>query len=766
MNDKNREVIVLALEKINEFCNGNLDAEEIYEEFSSSNKSSNEKLLNILKILSNNQINQHEILQEAMMSLEKTTPQQCLLKFLRRIDKNMGSHNYQFSTPNSNSTRIYDFSTPEILENLKEKIHAVASTSICRSQQNCSISNQLNISNPLTPSSSPSLFSFQKNRRKDAAQWFNLDIKEVDTQINIVAVPISTQEMILLNDIIFSLLGIRGTYIIPEEIKTSIGILEISFKVSDQIQKSLRDVTHEILPLGCYYYNIQNFIENVRFINCGQVLESLTATLRDLLHDYCLLISQLEFQHISGMLTVHKLHFYLRPTIKTMETLHKVINDITANSLTGGQILTLLYDKVNYLSGDEQTQKFITELLKRASLPYMNILYLWITKGIIDDPQNEFLIEDNEIKSRDETPENYSTDYWEKRYTPRRERIPRFLEKCSDVILRTGKYLNVIRQCGKKIDSGNLDRFHLFCPTSQMYMNIILEAYEFASKILLDVVLKENDLMGHLISIKKYLLLYQGDFITQLMDACEEELIKNVDTILPVKLENLLGLTLRLSSAKNDPYKDNLHCDILPVNLVTQMGKITHKLDECWSPENKIELTGIECFILKFDVKWPVSLVLNQFAISKYQMLFRQLFYCKHVERQLCIIWKENTTAKKFSPHTANLYRGAFTLSQRMMNAIQNLEYYMMIEVIEPFWHDFITKIKNKIENVDAVLIAHSNFLDNCLRNCFISDAVLLLGVTQLCQICLKFCEFLQVPIRPVGKGQLKQNVFYGLYDS
>lgn len=58
-------------------------------------------------------------------------------------------------------------------------------------------------------------------------------------------------------------------------------------------------------------------------------------------------------------------------------------------------------------------------------------------------------------------------------------------------------------------------------------------------------------------------------------------------------------------------------------------------------------------------------------------------------------IWKENTTAKKFSPHTANLYRGAFTLSQRMMNAIQNLEYYMMIEVIEPFWHEFITKIKN-----------------------------------------------------------------------
>lgn len=80
--------------------------------------------------------------------------------------------------------------------------------------------------------------------------------------------------------------------------------------------------------------------------------------------------------------------------------------------------------------------------------------------------------------------------------------------------------------------------------------------------------------MGHLMSVKRYLLLHQGDFITQFMDACEEELAKNVDKVLPMKLENLLGLTLRLSSAKNDPYKDDVHCELLTYNLVTQMSKI------------------------------------------------------------------------------------------------------------------------------------------------------------------------------------------------
>lgn len=47
-------------------------------------------------------------------------------------------------------------------------------------------------------------------------------------------------------------------------------------------------------------------------------------------------------------------------------------------------------------------------------------------------------------------------------------------------------------------------------------------------------------------------------------------------------------------------------------------------------------LTGIEAFVFNYDVKWPVSLVINRKAIACYQMLFRHLFYCKHVERLLC----------------------------------------------------------------------------------------------------------------------------------
>lgn len=46
-------------------------------------------------------------------------------------------------------------------------------------------------------------------------------------------------------------------------------------------------------------------------------------------------------------------------------------------------------------------------------------------------------------------------------------------------------------------------------------------------------------------------------------------------------------------------------------------------------------------------------------------------------------------------------YRQAFSLRQRMLDCIQHLEYYMMIEVVEPNWLKFI----NKMSKVSDLLI-------------------------------------------------------------
>jgi gamma-tubulin complex component 2 len=131
-------------------------------------------------------------------------------------------------------------------------------------------------------------------------------------------------------------------------------------------------------------------------------------------------------------------------------------------------------------------------------------------------------------------------------------------------------------------------------------------------------------------------------------------------------------------------------------------------------------------------------------AIKKYQMIFRQLFYFKHVERVLCRIWIANSNAKRFSPNAAEQYRSAFALRQRMMNAIQNFEYYMMIEVIEPNWHMFSENL-NTVKTLDEVIAYHQDFQDQCLKNCMLMDVDLLKTIIHLCNVCIRFSEFIEV---------------------
>lgn len=94
--------------------------------------------------------------------------------------------------------------------------------------------------------------------------------------------------------------------------------------------------------------------------------------------------------------------------------------------------------------------------------------------------------------------------YWECQYTIQSDRIPRFLENDADIILRTDKYLNVIRQCGKPISPPAGNSKLEFSAMTHKHSAFIKQAYHNASETLLQLFLAENNLMGHISSVKRY----------------------------------------------------------------------------------------------------------------------------------------------------------------------------------------------------------------------------------------------------------------------
>lgn len=574
--------------------------------------------------------------------------------------------------------------------------------------------------------------------------------------INCAALPISRQEQLIVDDLIYCVIGVQGDYIIPQFIANSENdFASISFKISDQIDVSLRNIVQDILPMASHFSVVQKFTQWSSKAN-NQILQALSEILQNILNDYRVSVTQLEKEHSKHILNLHKLLYLVRPNMQALHILSELVERIIKSDLKGGSILSLLFDEITLQTGDQMSQKMLIELTERASTPYIEMLERWVLKGVIIDPYNHFFISDNGYELGNDQliyMEDYDTArYWEYQYTIQNDRVPRFLENDADIILRTGKYLNVIRQCGKQILPPTGTSKLVFSAMSHKHSTFIKQAYHIASKTLLELFLNENNLMGHISSVKRYFLLQQGDLITQFMDASEEELSKNVDKVTPVRLDNLLQLIVRLSSAKHDPCLEHLFCDLFTMNLMEQMNKID-EIGKSDTPgrnpdgkngtSNNLDLTGLECFAFKYSVQWPISIVLNQWVLSQYQMLFRLLFYCKHVDRQLCKVWIQNIEISKNKTVEKDRWRTAFALRQRMLNAIQHLEYYMMIEVIEPNWHNFLEKMEG-VHNIDEIIMIHQDFLHSCMQNCMLHYPRLLQSLMNICGICLRFCKIVR----------------------
>jgi hypothetical protein len=82
------------------------------------------------------------------------------------------------------------------------------------------------------------------------------------------------------------------------------------------------------------------------------------------------------------------------------------------------------------------------------------VSYLILTQGMIRDPFDEFFVSEGDRLAglgSDSGEFVASDDYWEKRYKAEEDKCPSFLKKVETEILKAGKYLNVIRQCGKDL---------------------------------------------------------------------------------------------------------------------------------------------------------------------------------------------------------------------------------------------------------------------------------------------------------------------------
>jgi gamma-tubulin complex component 2 len=268
--------------------------------------------------------------------------------------------------------------------------------------------------------------------------------------------------------------------------------------------------------------------------------------------------------------------------------------------------------------------------------------------------------------------------------------------------------------------------------------------------------------------MRRYFLLAQGDSIGSFMDSAEEELGRLADpkaglslslaarggreVVSLQRLRSLLELSLRVSSASavsadKDPARERLTCRLEGQRLISRLEDVHLAAQAATSAPHhqgrrrrrrEGELRGHDAVVFDVAVPWPVSLVVSGESLDKYQMLFRHIFACKHVERKLSQAWTALQACKELSLRRELAM--AHTLRGRMHHFVRNLVYYMTVEAIEPRWREMLAAVSD-CSTVDEVAAAHSGFLDMCLKECLLTSFDVLKSLERLIALCSLFAD-------------------------
>ncbi|KAF7936619.1 uncharacterized protein EAE97_007985 [Botrytis byssoidea] len=623
---------------------------------------------------------------------------------------------------------------------------------------------------------------------------------------------LEVQEAAILEDLLFVFMGYEGQYIRfgkgYDPLIEKDRLAGPSFRILPGLDPSLQDLTTTMLKMATNYGATEAFVEVQSREEFGAVNHALCAAMRKLLQDYLILIAQLETQFLTNpSFTLHVLNLHTLPTSHMMLQLSSLAHEILKrNSMLeedeedgdgmddfenileslreggdlglgnipgkkickGGSVLGLITKRLETMSGDPAARSLLTSLLRDASRPYMVMLNEWLHHGSIKDPHAEFLVREQKSIKRERLEEDYTDEYWERRYTIRDTDVPPQLEGVKDKVLLAGKYLNVVRECGGVDVSKEVKDVPRSFDDNRFLENVN-SAYAHANESLLNLLLTAHSLPARLRSLKHYFFLDRSDFFSYFLELGNSELRKPLKAVNTSKLQSLLDLVLRQpgSVAAQDPFKEDIKVEMNDISLTNMLTRVVNisgieqgeSLQTPAQPvtENDKAAVGFTSLQLDYSVPFPVSLVISRKTVWRYQALFRYLLSLRYLEQQLVTCWQTHNRAATWSHKSSNRNlelwkRRVFTLRARMLVFVQQLLYFCTSEVIEPNWQGLMARLNAKeddklgktpaVRTVDELMQDHVDFLDTCMKECMLTNSRLLRIHSKLMSTCTMFATF------------------------
>ncbi|EDN02187.1 predicted protein [Histoplasma mississippiense (nom. inval.)] len=449
----------------------------------------------------------------------------------------------------------------------------------------------------------------------------------------------------------------------------------------------------------------------------GLVKQSVRAAIGNELRSYLGLVATLEGEIRSALATVSDNSTEPKGTLKAGVTLKRCVVWMREATMAlrlmsliveesrgkrGGQLITMIHE-FSSSHGDPFVGAFAERLLAHVTRPFYGMLRQWIYDGELSDPYREFFVVEPEVRPSVD-PRRVATSVWDDKYKLDDDLVPTIMTpELAKKIFLIGKSLNFIRYgCGDSAwvaaYSRDASKELKYGDTATLETSID-EAYKTTMARLIYLMDSKFKLFDHLMALKKYLLLGQGDFIALLMESLASNLDRPANSQYRHTLTAQLEHAIRSSNAQYDSP------DVLR-RLDARMLELSHG-----------EI-GWDCFTLEYKIDAPVDVVITPWGSTQYLKVFNFLWRVKRVEFALGSTWRRCMTGARgvlgsVEDKVGQDWKRARCVISEMNHFISQLQYYILFEVIEASWDQLQVAISKPGCTLDDLIEAHTKYLNS-----------------------------------------------------
>ncbi|XP_065066356.1 gamma-tubulin complex component 6-like isoform X2 [Rhopilema esculentum] len=234
----------------------------------------------------------------------------------------------------------------------------------------------------------------------------------------------------------------------------------------------------------------------------------------------------------------------------------------------------------------------------------------------------------------------------------------------------------------------------------------------------------------HFDAFRKFLLLEDGEFGHSL---CNEIFKKAFVCVSPKEfcqpsiLNNMINKAMQFS---------------VFADKVESARQLTFSLK--WIPDviRTTDIASLDFLQLRYKVPWPCNIIITENCIVKYNKIFSFLLRLKMVNWALRRVWKNLKRAGHNNKAAASPQLRQLQLSRHeMQHFVNNVERYLVNQIIHISWQEFQDDLKNNVHNVDDLHKSHVGYLNRIIFRSLLSKNAtpVLKIITDIFSLILKF---------------------------